>query len=119
MQNLLTKYNNLKQEAWSHCVTFSTIFVCLPSIWLCNLLFGNSPGFTGNVSDLALFPIYVLLNIGTYITIPLLMVLNLFQKIKITNKFLTTNKIYGILWHISNLIFFIIYPIFICKLLHQ
>ena len=119
MQNLLTKYNNLKQEAWSHCVTFATIFVCLPSFGLCNLLFGNSPGFTGNVSDLALFPIYVLLNIGTYITIPLLMILNLFQKIKITNKFLTTNKIYGILWHISNLIFFIIYPIFICKLLHQ
>ena len=103
MQNLLTKYNRLRQELWFHIATYSGYCVCLPSFILYKLIF--TPNITSSLMILFLF-----LTIIIYPTIAIIICslafLNHFQKIKITKKFFTQNKTYGTFCFLGNLIFF-------------
>lgn len=100
MQNLLTKYNNLRQEIWTHLL--------LPSMYLFWLLFffiffiakGHFPEL------LCMFFVIITYIYILFVTI-FSIIVGFFLEQKVKNKFLLYNKIYGYCWLFGNFLFFV------------
>ena len=99
---LLRKYYSLRYEAWTHFLILVTYIFVIPSLYIYITLsqWGGGPD---------LFVIYSYIGIPFFLCFVMLALImglyNQFRKHKITNKFLTQNKFYGVYWHIGNILF--------------
>ena len=101
MQNLLKKYDNLRQEFWTHFLSFIGYIYFFLYLWIYDYACRNSNS-TGDGDFIAIYLIILgIVYVSSFVFIPVLIILNLFFNKKITNKFLTQNKIYCYIWKIG------------------